>query len=236
MGSPLPLVLIGGTLCDEALWQPMLHAAPALAAHARILAYSRYRSAQEAVRDLLPDLPGRFAVAGFSLGGFLALEMMAQAPERVAGLALIATNARADAPANAQARRQAAVDAKREGVAAYVRRVLWPSYVAPGRLDDDALMSCILAMARRVGADTFGRQADIAVLRADSLPRLADVRVPTLIVSGEADLLNPADRQQEMADRMPDARWVRLPQVGHFVPLEAPAALAAAVRQWTAGL
>lgn len=227
-----PLVLLGGTLCDEALWQPMLRAQPRLAARARIAAYTRHASAQDAARDLLRGLPGRFAVAGFSLGGFVALALQAQAPERVAGLSLIATNARADPPANAAMREQALEDAAREGLSAYVRRALWPSYVAPQRLHDAALQADIVSMAERAGLATFRRQVQIARSRPDSVPRLGQVRVPALIVSGDDDVLNPADRQREMAQGIAGARWVALPAVGHFVPLEAPAVLGAALQEW----
>ncbi|WP_459618703.1 alpha/beta fold hydrolase [Bordetella sp. 2513F-2] len=228
----LPLVLLGGTLCDEALWQPMLQAAPRLAARACVADYSPHASAQAAAQDLLRTLPPRFAVAGFSLGGFVALALQARAPGRVAALSLIATNARADAPANAQARRQAVADAARVGVGAYVRRALWPSYVAPGRLHDASLQAGIAAMAERVGLETFRRQVDIALSRPDSLPRLPAIDVPTLIVSGEHDVLNPADRQREMAQGIPGSRWIALPDVGHFVPLEAPGMLAGALQAW----
>ena len=236
MRPPPTLVLIGGTLCDEALWHPMLRAAPALAKQVRFVDYAGFESAHEAARSMLSDLPARFAVAGFSLGGFVALELQAQAPDRVAGLALIATNARADAPANADIRRQAAADAAREGAGAYVGRVLWSNYVAPDRLADQALLAGIAGMAERVGAETFRRQAEIAAGRVDSRPRLASVGVPTLIVSGEDDVLNPADRQREMAEGIAGARWIALGGVGHFVPLEAPQALAVGLQEWLGGL
>jgi pimeloyl-ACP methyl ester carboxylesterase len=189
------------------------------------------RSAPDMARALLSALPPRFALIGFSLGGIVALEIAAQAQGRVAGLALVAANARPDPPANAQARLQG-VETARIDMTAHLRRDLWPRYVAPQRLHDSVLAGCVLSMAIDAGCDTYAEQAAIAQHRADSRPRLAALKMPVLLASGDDDSINPPDRQAEIAQAVPHARWVRLAGVGHFVPLEAPEPLAAAAGEW----
>lgn len=183
---------------------------------------------------LLRTAPARFALVGFSLGGIVALEMAAQAPGRVAGLALVAANARPDPPDNAARRRAAVAAAVRDGVALHVARDLWPMYVAAAHSRDDALRGLVCDMAERLGAGAYAEQAEIAIDRADSRPRLGTIDVPALIVSGAEDALNPPDRQRELASGIPDAVWVELPNTGHMVPLEAPVELAEAILAWLA--
>jgi pimeloyl-ACP methyl ester carboxylesterase len=117
-------------------------------------------------------------------------------------------------------------------MALHIRRDLWPRYVAPHRLHDDVLAGCVLRMAIDAGCDTYAEQAAIAQHRADSRPRLAALTMPLLLASGDDDPINPPDRQAEIAQAVPHARWLRLAGVGHFVPLEAPLPLATAASDW----
>lgn len=226
------LLLIGGTLCDAALWAPLLALAPPLGGRVQVVDYGHHESARAAAADLLDRYPGVLIPVGFSLGGFVALEMATLAPQRLAGLALVASNARADTPAGAQARQETADMAAQFGPGAAIRQCLWPAYVAAGRRSDGALQDVIAEMADRQGIDVLRRQAAIAATRADSLARLSAWRGPALIVSGAEDVINPEDRQREIHDRLRQARWVSLPNVGHFVPLEAPDALHGVLRNW----
>jgi pimeloyl-ACP methyl ester carboxylesterase len=231
----LPLVLLPGTLCDARVWAPMMERWPGAAPPTLTPTLAGHRSAPEMARALLGTLPPRFALMGFSLGGIVALEIAAQAPDRVAGLALVATNARPDPPANAAAR-EAGVAAAHVDMAAHLQRDLWPRYVAPARQGDAAIAELVRRMAVDAGTAAYADQAAIATHRADSLPRLAALRMPVLIAGGDEDPINPPDRQEEMAQRMPQARWLQCPGVGHFVPLEAPEALAAAAQRWWSAL
>lgn len=231
--ADLPLVLLPGTLCDHRVWDAMLAQwGPGAPATVVTPSLRGARSAAAMAASLLPHLPPRFAVMGFSLGGIVALELAAQAVDRVAALALVATNARPDPVENRALRRAALAKARTGGLAAHVRADLWPRYVAPSRLDDEGILELVVQMAEAVGTDAYEEQADIASQRADSLPRLARITVPALLVGGDEDGINPRDRQEEMAQRLPSARWVQLADVGHFVPLEAPAQLAAAAASW----
>ncbi|MDO9439187.1 alpha/beta fold hydrolase [Hydrogenophaga sp.] len=225
------LVLLPGTLCDARVWEPMLQGWPGVPPSTVTPALGGQQSAPAMARALLKVLPQRFALMGFSLGGIVALEIAAQAPARVTGLALLATNARPDPPENAAAR-EAGVASARADMRAHVQRDLWPRYVAPHRLNDAAILDCVVRMALDAGPGLYADQAAIATYRVDSRPRLAALRMPVLIASGDEDPINPLDRQAEMAQAMPHAEWVRLPGVGHFVPLEAPATLAEAAARW----
>ena len=176
---------------------------------------------------VLRDAPVRFVLAGFSLGGFVALEMVARAPNRVSRLALIATTARPVPQAQAAARQADWEAARHEAVDAVVARDLWPIYVAASRREDRALRETVLAMARDIGRAAWERQVQAALTRPDSRHGLTRVAVPTLVMTGSEDKLCPPEHAREMGAAIPGARTVLLPGVGHFLPLEAPDALAA---------
>ncbi|MFD4837370.1 alpha/beta fold hydrolase [Achromobacter sp. NPDC058515] len=224
-------MLLPGTLCDETLWAPMLARDAALAARARP-APLEGRSVAEAIGILSPQLPRRFAVAGFSLGAIVALELARLLPERVAGLCLIAGNGRAVPPGQAPARRDALRAARVEGLANYVREQLWPRYVAAAARDDALMREHVVAMAERAGMERYGDQIEIAINRRDNLSALAGLPQPALIVGGAHDAINPPELQREMADGIPGAELHMVGRAGHFVPLEAPDELATAVANW----
>jgi len=229
MTAPLPLLLLGGTACDARLFAPLLErlgwpltqvvvlegaeTTPALAAH------------------LLAQAPARFALLGFSLGGIVALEMMAQAPERIAGLALLDTTARPDPAENAAQRRLAVDKARAAGMGDYIADA-WAELVAPANADNAALRALISAMARDSGVELLAAQAEVAIHRADSRPRLDDIAVPTLILAGAEEAVCPLAAHQELADGIAGARYFTIPQAGHFAPLENPASVARHVRDW----
>lgn len=229
--SDQPLLLLPGTLCDARVWEAtLLH----LGVRAACPTLSGAATTRGMAEKLLREAPERFALAGFSLGGIVALEMAAQAPGRVSRLALIASTARPDPPENAFARRQAVERFAAEGARATVSQLFWQTYVAPGRRADAALFELIVDMAEALGPAVFREQTSMAIHRADSRPRLPALTVPTLIVGGMEDVLCPPDRSAEIAAAMPGARCTLLPGVGHFVPLEAPEVLAAALAAWLA--
>ncbi|WP_245578907.1 alpha/beta fold hydrolase [Cucumibacter marinus] len=224
-----PLVFLPGTVCDDRLFAPLIEA---LGVENWITGpMSGGSSAADQARIVLEAAPARFALCGFSLGGIVALEIMAQAPERVTRLALIDTTPRPDPAANARTRRSAVKKAREHGMDGYILDA-WDKLVSPANAADDALKATILAMAQDAGPDTLDSQTEIAINRADSRPRLAAIEVPTLIVAGEQEAVCPLDAHRELADGIPGARLVTIPDAGHFSPLENPAALAPHVRQW----
>jgi pimeloyl-ACP methyl ester carboxylesterase len=222
--------MLPGTLCDERVFAPLVALLPGH--DLRVLPITGAESADVLARMVLAAAPPRFVLAGFSLGGIVALEIAATAPERLRGLILIATNPNADLAANAPTRRADVQAARARGLAAFVRERLWPRYVSAASRDDARLHGLILDMAEAVGIEAFARQTEVAITRAGSLPRLATLRVPVLALGGEEDVICPPDLPRSIARAAPDATLHLIPGAGHFVPLEAPQALAAAMIAW----
>ncbi|MCT4713142.1 alpha/beta hydrolase [Enterobacteriaceae bacterium H11S18] len=226
----IPLVLLGGTLCNHRLWQPVIERLNV--SQVTNIAVSGADSAQELSPRLLETLPPRFCVAGFSLGAMVALQMLAEAPERLAGLALLSVNPLADLPANAVGRRAAVSEAKALGAGRWVSEKMWQKYVAPEHLDDAGLHSVITTMADESGIEAFSRQTEIAISRADHRAALAAFSRPTLILNGAHDAICTPQHHQLAAEAAITARWLTHADSGHFLPLEAPDWVATALCTW----
>lgn len=180
---------------------------------------------------ILRENVGEIAVLGTSMGGYVALEVIRQAPERVTALALVSTSARADTTEQVQARvRQSAlvegghfdalIDAAFLGV------------VAPGNESDDALLASWRSMTTPVGADAFLRQQRAVVERADLRYILPSITCPTAIIHGAQDRLIPLDAAEEIAEALPTARFTVVEGAGHFLFHEQPAAARDAISSW----
>ena len=208
---PLPLLLLPGTVCDARLFAPLLKrlALPVT----RVIDMTGEATTPDLARRILPEAPERFSLLGFSLGGIVALEMVAQAPERVARLALVDTTPCSDPAANADKRRAAVARARAEGMDGYILDA-WCNLVAPSNVDDADLQALITAMARDAGPDVLASQSEVAIHRLDSRPRLGAIKVPTLVLAGEAPSGLPARRMREMADGIPGARFFTIPEPG----------------------
>jgi len=170
----------------------------------------------------LAGLTGRFALAGFSLGGYVALEIMRRAPERVTRLALLDTAARAEA-----GEAEMPISTRAEG-ALPVMSLL----VHPMRLGDRRLTTILAAMADRVGRKAFHRQQQASQHRPDSWGNLKAIGCPTLLLTGRQDRLAPPELQQAMAVAIKDARQIVIEECGHLSPLERPEAVTKALREW----
>lgn len=222
-----PLVFIPGTLCDARLFAPMM--TQMMAGDYRVHTLQADSVAEEA-QLLLEQAPERFVAVGFSLGGFVLLEIMRRAPQRLAGAAFIASNALPLQPGAKQSRLADVALARRHGVASVIER-LWPSYVGAAQLDNAEVRKTIEAMAEAVGVERFARQTKLVIDRPDSQSTIRDATMPILIVCGGEDRMCPPDRCASLGGSA-NARFVELDGVGHFVPLEAPAHAAAAVDRW----
>lgn len=228
--TELPLVLIGGTLCTARLWQPVVDR---LALSSVIcVSLTGADSAPKAAQRLLQNLPPRFLLAGFSLGAIVALQIAADAPERLAGLALLSVNPLADAPENATSRREAVRAARDQGLAEWIAANLWQKYVAPERLADASLKAAIGQMAQESGPDTFARQTEIAITRRDNRAALSALACPVIIINGAHDPICTPHHHQLASASAPRARQITVPSAGHFVVLEAPDDVAMPLRQW----
>jgi len=223
------LILLPGLLCDARLFAPQ---ADALSDLARVtvpdLAADSVVAMAEAV---LAAAPRRFALAGLSMGGYVAQEIMRRAPRRVTRLALISTTARPDAPEQSAMRRELIALARSERFALVMPRLL-PKLISAGRRDDADLRRLVVGMAEAVGAEVFIRQQTAIVGRPDGRDDLSRVAVPTAVICGDADELTPPDRHQEIAAAIPGAKLTVIPGSGHLSTLEAPEAVSAALRDW----
>ena len=230
MADRIPLVLVPGLLCDEALWAHQTEHLGEVAEPAVVLATGA-PSIGGVAEQVLAAAPARFALAGLSMGGYVALEIMRRAPGRVARLALLDTSARPDTPEQTALRREMLELVARGGFGKVMPASL-PKLVHPDRLQDDRLLGVIKGMAARVGEEAYVRQQTAIIARPDSRPDLARIRCPTLVLCGRQDALCPVDRHAEMAAAIPGARLAIIEDCGHMAPLERPQAVTALLREW----
>ena len=224
-----PLVLLPGLLCDARLWRgEVAGLADTMAPLVADLTLDD--SIPAMARRVLAVEPPRFALAGLSMGGYVALEIMRQAPERVTHLALFDTTARADDAARRQLRLKA-MEMTERGKFVGVSRGLLKTLLAPQHLGTD-MARMVQAMALDAGPEVYLRQQTAILGRIDSLDMLGTIAVPTLVGVGEADQMTPPERAEEMAAAIAGARLVRFPESGHLPTVENPAAVTAAMRAW----
>lgn len=224
------VVFLPGLLCDRALWA---HQTAHLADSVEIMVgnLTRDESISDMAERILAEAPDTFALAGLSMGGYVAQEIMRQEPERVERLALIDTQARADSADQVKTRKdliRLATIGKFKGV---TPRLL-PNLVHKDRLDDPAVRDVVLEMAERVGQEAFARQQTAIMGRKDGRGDLHAIRVPTLVLCGRQDILTPPVLHKEMVDSIPGAKLVIIEDAGHLAPLEQPHAVTAVLRYW----
>ena len=233
MSDRLPLALLPGLLCDAALWRHQVEALAGVA-DARVADLTRQDSIAAMARAVLESMPERFALAGLSMGGYVAFEILRQAPARVLRLALLDTRAGPDAPEDA-ARRRGLIELAEKGEFKGVTPRLLPLFLHPARLEDTVLTGEVLAMAERVGRDAFIRQQKAILGRADSRPTLVSIACPTLVLCGRQDALTPVGDHMEMAAGIRDARLRVVEDCGHLASLERPETVNEALATWLAG-
>lgn len=228
------LLLVPGLLCDRRLWQAQVeglrHSAECIVAD--VAAADTIAAMATAAIAKMP--PGPFAVAGLSMGGYVALEVARQAAARVKGLALLDTTARPDSEqATADRRRMmklAETDFER------VVNALLPRLLAPAHMRDAKLVAVVKAMAKDTGVEAYRRQQEAIIGRVDSRPHLGKIACPTLVLCGKEDALTPVALHEEMANAIPGARLVVAPQCGHLSPLEQPQVVTMNLVHWLSGI
>jgi pimeloyl-ACP methyl ester carboxylesterase len=227
----LPLVLIPGLLCDAQLWRPQVQSLADIA-DIWIADHTRSDTMAGVARDVLADAPfARFALAGLSMGGYIALEIVRQAPQRVAKLALLDTAAGAERAEQTRTRMDFIALAE-GGQFARVTETLLPLLVHPARLSERALTDTIKSMAGNVGKDAFIRQERAIMSRPDSLGLLSSINGPALALCGRQDALTPLARHEEIAAGIEGARLEIIEDCGHLSTLERPAEVNSALRRW----
>lgn len=223
-------VLIPPLLCSPLAYAPVLDAA--WTRGQVTVADTRHDDTIEAMAQrILRENTGDIAVLGTSMGGYVALEIIRQAPGRVTALALVSTSARADTAEQIQARaRQSAL--VEDGQFNALIDAAFPGVVAAGNELDDALLATWRAMTTPVGADAFLRQQQAVVQRADLRSLLPSIDCPTAVIHGAQDRLIPLAAAEEMASAMPSASFTVLDGAGHLVFHEQPDAARAAINAW----
>jgi pimeloyl-ACP methyl ester carboxylesterase len=230
MAEPMPILLVPGLNCSPRLYAPQM---PALwrFGPVTIADHTRDDTMAAIAKRILEVAPPRFALAGLSMGGYIALEIVRQAASRVAKLALLDTGPRADL-SEATEKRRTNIALAESGRFAEVIEPQFPLYVHPSRASDTALKTMYLAMCRDVGPEAYVRQQKAIMDRADSRQLLTTIRCPTLVLVGEHDVATPPELSDEMAAAIPGARLVKVPDCGHLSTLERPEAVSDALVDW----
>jgi pimeloyl-ACP methyl ester carboxylesterase len=180
---------------------------------------------------ILAQAPARFALAGLSMGGYLSFEIMRQAPERVAKLALLDTSARADTPEQT-ANRKRLIEVAARGRLTEVADTLFERLVARVHREDERLRDLNRVMTEETGSEAFARQQTAIMGRPDSRPTLSGIRCPTLVLVGAEDELTPPERAAEIANGIAGAQLVTVPGSGHLSTLERPDQVTQALLTW----
>ncbi len=230
-GGVLPdLFLLPGLLCDERLWAAQTEALEGLA-RSRTCDLAAYESIAAIADAVLDQAPERFAMAGFSMGGCVALEVVARAPERVSRLALLSTSASGLLPPVRRHLRESIAGIEAGGFDAYLADA-FPLYVAPERRHDRALWGTFAAMGKSLGPAVAVRQMRALLEYPGFGGDLGRIACPTVVICGREDRRTPVAAHEELARLIPGARLRVIERSGHFTPLEEPQAVADALRDW----
>jgi pimeloyl-ACP methyl ester carboxylesterase len=226
-----PVLMLAGQLLTAETWAPQIGVL-ARDFDLRFADHTRDEAIADMAERALAEAPERFDVVAHAMGGFVAFEVLRRAPGRVRSLALLATLASADGPAQAE-RRQGYVRLVEQGRFADVVEERIPILLAPEHREDPVLLAAVRRMAVSTGAETFLRQQRAIMGRIDSRPSLPAIRCPTLVIRGDADgITTPAQQAELLA--IPGARFVAVRHCGHMLTLEQPADITALLADWLA--
>lgn len=230
MSTSIPTVLLPGLLCSPLLYQEQL---PLLWRYGPVMIGDTRHddNLSDMAKRVLQDAPERFALVGFSMGGYLSLEIMRQAPERIIKLALLDTSARADVPQAIEGRKKMFDVVKQDGLQE-VFRLGYEFCVHSSRKNDQQLRNDVYQMMVDVGEDAYIRQQTAIFNRIDSRPSLAQIPCQTLVLVGDSDQLTTVGVAKEMAGGIHHAELVIVPECGHISPLEKPEAVNVALVRW----
>jgi pimeloyl-ACP methyl ester carboxylesterase len=226
----LPVILVPGLNCSARLYAEQI---PALWQFGQVTVADHRRDDSMAAiaRRVLAAAPPRFALAGLSMGGYIAFEILRQAPSRVARLALLDTGAGAEVPERT-AQRKPLIQLAQQGRFAEITDDQFPLLVYRKRHGDAALKAIVGAMNEETGPQAYCRQQQAIIDRADSRPGLGAIACPTLVLVGDDDQLTPPALAREMAAGIQGARLVVVPECGHLSTLERPQAVTEALVEW----
>jgi pimeloyl-ACP methyl ester carboxylesterase len=225
-----PLILLPGMMCDARLFASQIEEFSADYS-VMIPTLTGQSTFAELSENILAHAPPRFALAGLSMGGIVAMEIVRQAPERVSRLALMDTNPLAE-PATRTIERDAQIERVRnKGLNLVMRDEMLPNYLADG-LKNDYLLNLCMEMAEALGANVFTKQSRALQQRRDQCDTLRGIDMPTLILCGEHDALCPLERHAMMCDLISGARLAVIAGAGHLPVLEQPERTNKEIKLW----
>ena len=232
MPEPLPVVLVPGLNCSARLYAEQV---PALwrFGPVQVADHTRDDSMDAIAARILTHAPPRFALAGLSMGGYIALTIAREAPARVSKLALLDTSARPETPEQSE-RRKPQIALAQGGRFAEVPALQFPVFVHRNRQHDEALKRRVRVMAEETGAEAFLRQQKAIMTRPDMRPLLASIACPTLVLVGDGDELTPPQLSEEIAADIAGSRLVVVADCGHLSTMERPDAVNGALVEWMA--
>lgn len=223
------IVLVGGLACTPDLWADQVAGLKDVADVIVTEENARHPTMRGIAQAILKRAPAEFALAGLSMGGYIALEIVRLSPKRVTHLALLDTSARQDTDV-ARNNRGALMDlARDEGMRAVLMRLM-PVAIHPDRLGDKALVDRIVQMAWDLGTDTFYTQQAAIMGRLDQRETLKTIACPTLVACGDGDKITPPELSREMADGIKGSKLAFFRDCGHFSSMERPELVTAALR------
>lgn len=213
-----PVVLLPGMMCDARLFAPQIDMLSSFCA-VSVPDLTQHDSMSRLAASVLADAPRNFALAGLSMGGIVAMEIMRQAPERVARLALLDTNPLAEADAMKAKRAPQIAKAKAGGLHAIMKHEMKPNYLADSP-DRKRILDLCMDMAVDLGVDAFVNQSVALRDREDQQETLKHITVPTLVMCGAEDTLCPVERHQLMHGLIKGSRLEIIAGAGHLPTLE----------------
>jgi pimeloyl-ACP methyl ester carboxylesterase len=224
------LLLLPGLMCDAAVWQGQAESFGD-ACDVRIPSFHGLESFDAMAAAALALTDGPFALAGHSMGGRVAMQVCATAPERVQRLALLDTAAHLPTPVEAEKRLGLVEIGEKQGIEAVIETWL-PPMIAPDRRNDRPLWEAIAAMIRRAGVATLRGQQKALLSRRDGFAQLDAVRVPTAFIVGALDGWSPPEQHRQMQAHAPGSTLTVIEDCGHMAPMEAPETVNRAFAQW----
>ncbi|WP_257347293.1 alpha/beta fold hydrolase [Pseudalkalibacillus decolorationis] len=226
-----PLVLLPGTLCDDRLWAHQIRNLSDIA-DVKVGDLTKDDSVEGMARSVLDNAPDRFALAGLSLGGIVAMEVIRQAPERVWKLALLDSNPYAPKPEQLKTWDNFVSMVEKGRFSEITENHLLPNLIHSERLGHNELTSMIINMSEHIGPEAYIRQLMAVKTRTNACERLKDIQCPTLLLVGQEDRVCPVELHEQMADLIPNSKLVVVEHCGHLSSLEQPEHVTCALQGW----
>lgn len=231
MSDTVPVVMVPGLACSPRLYASQIPALWQVTGPIMVANHTTADTVSGIAAAILAQAPPRFHLVGLSMGGYISLEIVRQAPERIAKLALLDTTARPDLPEQTE-RRGKLIALAEEGRLTAINDTLWPFLVHESRQADAALRATIDAMMEETGAKAFIRQQHAVIGRPDSRPLLPSIRAQTIVIVGDGDKITTPVMNKEIAAGIPGARLETVRESGHLSPLEQPAVVTKLLVDW----